>query len=163
MKDLSQQFARIDNYTRHLLPSTSTIAEVVKCLCESKGGKGTKGDPGANGDPGLGLNPDLPKIIDIGWVHGTDNLTLDGSKKVTWDDFVHSEGGYNTRTLTPTLPDQIQKHIDAHDPPLIMIYFNQSKFPALSPLRTRGRRRNARGPSSPTRACSRLSSTTKHF
>ncbi len=93
-KDLTQQYARIDNYTRHLLPSTSTIAEVVKCLCESKGGKGAKGDPGANGAPGkdgapgLGLNPDLPKIIDIGWVHQ--------GESITWNDFVRSLGSYNT-------------------------------------------------------------------
>ena len=124
-KDLTQQFARINNYTRHLLPSTSTIAEVVKCLCESKGGSGTKGDPGNDGPPGLGLNPDLPKIIDIGWVHGTDNLTLDGTKKLTWDVFSHAEGGYNTRDGVADLADQVQGHIENDNPPLIVIYFNQ--------------------------------------
>jgi hypothetical protein len=131
VKDLSQQFARINNYTRRLLPSTSTIAEIVKCLCESKGGKGTKGDPGANGDPGLGLNPDLPKIIDIGWVHGTDDLTLGGIKKLTWEDFKRTESNYNTRVSTPDLLAQIQKRIEAQDPPLIMIYFNQPKMTGI--------------------------------
>lgn len=116
-KDLSQQYARIDNYTRHLLPSTSTIAEVVKCLCESKGGTGTKGNPGNDGAPGLGLNPDLPKIIDIGWVHKDSSLT--------WDNFVQSEGGYDTQFGVGNLADQIQGHIDNQNPPLILIYFNQ--------------------------------------
>jgi len=113
-KDLPQQFARIDNYTRHLLPSTSTIAEVVKCLCESKGGSGTNGAPSKDGAPGLGLNPDLPKILDIGWVHK--------DTKLTWDDFLRAEGGYNLGAVTSEV---VQKHIKAQDPPLIMIYFNQ--------------------------------------
>lgn len=116
-QDLTQQFARIDNHTRHLLPSTSTIAEVVKCLCESKGGKGPKGDPGGAGAPGLGLNPDLPKILDIGWIH------RDNSK--SWDDFVQLERYVTTNRTLAQLQSTVQTRIAEGFPPLLMIYFNQ--------------------------------------
>lgn len=115
--DLAQQFARIDNHTRHLLPSTSTIAEVVKCLCESKGGKGPKGDPGAPGQNGTGLNVGLPKIIDIGWVH------KDNSE--SWDDFVKLERFATTGVPLAQLQAEVQTKINAGLPPLLVIYFNQ--------------------------------------
>jgi len=115
-KDLAPQFARIDNHTRHLLPSTSTIAEVVKCLCESKGGKGPKGDPGPPGQNGNGLNVGLPKIIDIGWVHND-------KKSTSWDDFVALEKYHTTNVSTANVVDQVVAHIKK--PPLLMIYFNQ--------------------------------------
>jgi DNA uptake protein ComE-like DNA-binding protein len=117
-KDLAQQFARIDNHTRRLLPSTSTIAEVVKCLCESKDGKGPKGDPGAPGQNGTGLNVGLPKIIDIGWLHN-DKLST------SWDDFVRLERYPTTGLPLAQLQSQVQTRITAGLPPLLMIYFNQ--------------------------------------
>lgn len=128
-QDLTQKFARIDNHTRHLLPSTSTIAEVVKCLCESKGGKGPKGDPGTNGAPGkdgapgLGLNPDLPKIIDIGWVH------KDTTK--TWDDFINAQRYTTTGVSRAALIQQILNRIKQGVPPFLMFYFDQPTFSGI--------------------------------
>ncbi len=112
-KDLAQQFARIDNQTRRLLPSTSTIAEVVKCLCESKGAAGPKGDPGPPGQNGLGLNPGLPKIIDIGWTH---------KGSIPWELFMLNIEGYQ---IVGQLLEQLQRHFAEHDPPILTIYFNQ--------------------------------------
>ncbi len=115
-QDLTQHFARIDNHTRHLLPSTSTIAEVVQCLCESKGAKGPKGDPGAPGPPGqtgLGLNPGLPKIIDIGWSH---------KQSIPWETFQLYISGYQT---AGSLLPQIKRHLADNDPPILTVYFNQ--------------------------------------
>src|SRR5579863_1105114 len=122
-QDLTQQFARIDNHTRHLLPSTSTIAEIVKCLCESKGGKGPKGDPGGAGTPGLGLNPGLPKIIDIGWVH------KDTTK--TWDDFTNALRYTTIGVSTATLTQQILARIKDGVPPPLMFYFDQPTFSGI--------------------------------
>ena len=122
-QDLTQQFARIDNHTRHLLPSTSTIAEVVKCLCESKGGSGTQGNPGKDGAPGLGLNPNLPKIIDIGWVH------KDTTK--TWDDFMNAQRFTTTGVSTAALTQQILARIKDGVPPLLMFYFDQPTFSGI--------------------------------
>ena len=64
--------ARIDNRDgRKVLASTGTLQAWLECL-ELKGvvgrdGKDGVGLPGSDGADGLGLNPDLPKIIDIGW------------------------------------------------------------------------------------------------
>jgi DNA uptake protein ComE-like DNA-binding protein len=117
-QDEQQKFARINNRTRQLLPSTSTIAEVVQCLCESKGSKGPKGDPGTPGQNGLGLNPGLPKIIDIGWTH---------KQSIPWETFELFIEGYQL-TGGSLLP-QIQQHFADNTPPLLTIYFNQ---PTLS-------------------------------
>lgn len=56
-QDITNHISRIDNRTgRRLLPSTSTLTEIIQCLCAEGGGvKGPKGDPGlpgAKGDPG---------------------------------------------------------------------------------------------------------------
>lgn len=52
--DANNHIVRIDNRTgRRLLPSTSTLAEIIQCLCaQGGGGKGPKGDPGLPGAPG---------------------------------------------------------------------------------------------------------------
>jgi DNA uptake protein ComE-like DNA-binding protein len=116
--DEQQKFARINNRTRQLLPSTSTIAEVVQCLCESKGSKGPKGDPGTPGQNGLGLNPGLPKIIDIGWTH---------KQSIPWETFELFIEGY--QLPSGSLLQQIQQHFAAGTPPLLTLYVNQ---PTLS-------------------------------
>jgi len=87
--DTANHIARIDNHTgRRLLPSTSTLAEIIQCLCaEGAGTKGTKGDPGLpgpkgdqgpkgdsgqNGNPGKdgqGLETGLTRINALSWVH----------------------------------------------------------------------------------------------
>jgi hypothetical protein len=60
--DTKNNIARIDNHTRKLLPSTSTLAEIVECLCQSgSGGKGLQGEPGKQGDPGL-AGPGIDKV-----------------------------------------------------------------------------------------------------
>ncbi|HYU46582.1 MAG TPA: hypothetical protein VEK84_10455, partial [Terriglobales bacterium] len=52
-QDLQNHIARINNREgRRLLPSTSTLAEIIECLCARGGGKGEKGDPGLPGAPG---------------------------------------------------------------------------------------------------------------
>lgn len=56
--DAKNQMVRIDNRTgRKLLPSTSTLAEIVECICKtSKGGQGTDGLPGGQGPAGPGID-----------------------------------------------------------------------------------------------------------
>ncbi len=115
-KDVDNQIARINNRTRRLLPSTTTIAEVVQCLCESKGGKAPKGDPGA---PDLGLNPNLPKILDIGWVH-KDNIG--------WDQFVSN---LKYQTSEPLNKQVLRQILQSKNPPLLLIYFKQTKLTGI--------------------------------
>jgi len=54
IQDGKDHISRIDNREgRRLLPSTSTLAEMIECLCAAgTGGKGAKGDPGLPGPPG---------------------------------------------------------------------------------------------------------------
>jgi 6-phosphogluconolactonase (cycloisomerase 2 family) len=77
---------RIENRKfRPLVPSTDTLKQLVMCALETGGGTkgkegsqgpqgppGTQGLPGDKGERGLGLNPDLPKILDIKWTHGSE-------------------------------------------------------------------------------------------
>ncbi len=108
--DYTNQVARIDNKLgRLILPSTRRIAEVLEsvaacgCACECGDQQSTTvvvTNPGTV----IGLNPNLPKIIDIGCAHGAN---------VGWNDFL---------TL------QIQNFpitISVQDPPILAIYFNQ--------------------------------------
>jgi hypothetical protein len=110
--DFAAHIARIDNRLgRRILPSTQKIAEVLECLLEcNKGGiPGPPGAPGADGqpgDPGLGLNPNLPKIIDIGWNH---------KDIIGWDDF-------RNLYIQPDALDKIKKNPKIA--PLV-IYFNE--------------------------------------
>ncbi len=81
--DGQAHIARIDNVTgRRLLPSTQTLLEAIECIAQQGSGQpgpqgppgpagpaGLPGPAGAPGTPGLGLNPNLPKILDIEWVH----------------------------------------------------------------------------------------------
>jgi DNA-binding beta-propeller fold protein YncE len=55
--DLQNKIARLDNKSwRRILPSTSSMAEAIKCLCESGGTKGVQGDPGPAGKDGAGID-----------------------------------------------------------------------------------------------------------
>jgi hypothetical protein len=89
------EVARINNRRgRHLLPSTQTLTDVLKCLCEhGLGGEGKQGEqgapglpgapgldgqpgadgldgqPGADGKDGEGLEKDLTQIEGLSWVH----------------------------------------------------------------------------------------------
>lgn len=66
----------IDNRLgRQLLPSTSTLTELIECLLNRPGGSGDgipgeDGAPGAAGTPGAGLEKDLVRINAISWIHG---------------------------------------------------------------------------------------------
>ena len=70
--DYGNQISRIDNKLgRVILPSTRKIAEVLEslvcgCACDCQPQTVTAPAPAA---PVIGLNPDLPKIIDIGWAN----------------------------------------------------------------------------------------------
>ena len=68
--DIAKKQARIDNREgRKVLASSATLQAWIECL-ELKGTPGQNGKDGKDGAPGkdgLGFNPDLPKIIDIGW------------------------------------------------------------------------------------------------
>lgn len=77
--DRAKQIARIDNRRgRRVLASTATLQAWLECLQlknapgrdGANGTNGTDGRPGRDGVDGLGLDANLPKIIDIGWVHG---------------------------------------------------------------------------------------------
>jgi DNA-binding beta-propeller fold protein YncE len=118
--DTTARVVRIDNRTgRVLLPSTQAIANALQCVIEhggsgvagpqgppgAPGTNGTDGEDGADGADGLGLNPDLPKIIDIGWEHGT-HLPLQ-----KWMD----------RDNYQDHPKETQDR-----PPLITLYFNEA-------------------------------------
>lgn len=68
----------IDNRLgRRLLPSTSTLTELVECLLNRPGGtgdaidgnNGADGDPGAPGLDGEGLEAGLVRISAISWIH----------------------------------------------------------------------------------------------
>lgn len=115
--DAFEAVARIDNRLgRKLLPSTSALAEVIECLCESRGtgrdGKdGAPGTDGKPGDPGLGLFPDLPKILDIGWNHGKDD--------VTWDDF------RNSSFYDANIDEVIERVKQTGRFPTLTVYFNK--------------------------------------
>ncbi len=75
--DAAAHIARLNNIKdRRLLPSTQTLLKVIECIADHgtgapgpQGPPGPQGSPGDDGPPGLGLNPDLPKILDIGWNH----------------------------------------------------------------------------------------------
>jgi hypothetical protein len=109
--DTAAKVVRIDNQTgRVLLPSTQALAQALQCVIEHggsgvQGPQGPQGPGGANGADGLGLNPNLPKIIDIGWDH---NGTIPFEK---WRD----------RDLYDTHPKQTSDR-----PPLITLYFNEA-------------------------------------
>jgi competence ComEA-like helix-hairpin-helix protein len=69
---------RLRNDVRCVVPSAETLRDVLWCFeCEPGGGgatgpRGERGEPGEQGKPGndgRGLNPDLPKILDVGWLH----------------------------------------------------------------------------------------------
>jgi len=113
--DIAGTITRIDNRDgRVLLPSTQVLAEVIRCLCESDSGTGTDGQPGADGQPGtngqdgIGLNPNLPKILDIGWLHG--------SKTLSWTDF-------RKNLIYDANPNEVVKRWpDVR--PLLTVYFN---------------------------------------
>jgi hypothetical protein len=83
--DLQQRIARIDNRKdRRLLPSTSTLAEAIECLCEAGGGgapgpQGPPGDPGKNGTDGIdgvGLERGLTRIKALSWTHNAASKLL---------------------------------------------------------------------------------------
>ena len=120
--DTAAKVVRLDNQTgRVLLPSTQALAQALQCVIEHGGSgapgpqgppgpagtNGTNGTNGANGADGLGLNPNLPKIIDIGWTH---NGEISLEKWIGFD------------------------HYDAHPketmdrPPFITLYFNEPEM-----------------------------------
>jgi hypothetical protein len=88
----------IDNLTgRHLLVSTNTLTEVVRCLLDqgpskgatgatgATGGTGAPGAPGAPGADGAGLEKELTRIKALSWAHGEQNqpafIPVDGLKQ----------------------------------------------------------------------------------
>lgn len=138
-QDLTNAIARIDNREgRVLLPSTRAITEVVECLLEQgpgatgpQGPPGPPGQPGSTGTPGtdgLGLNANLPKILDVGWVHAPN---APGSS-VAWKDFAASlhVGNLSTSVASYTAAEvhkALQGVMAANNntPPMLTIYFNQ--------------------------------------
>ena len=107
--DFAAQIARIDNRLgRLILPSTNRIAEVLEavaacsCACDCTGQPAAVPNPPP---PVIGLNPNLPKIIDVGWSHGA---------MVSWANFLT-----NRFVAPPT-------KFDSRQLPLLAIYFNQS-------------------------------------
>jgi DNA-binding beta-propeller fold protein YncE len=100
---------------RPLVPSTETLKQLVMCALETGGGtkgkegsQGPQGPPGPPGDkglqgkegpqgkegkPGLGLNPDLPKILDIKWTHGSD---------IPWSSFEQMKYDANPNEISNT-------------------------------------------------------------
>jgi len=76
--DTAHNIVRIDNRTgRRLLPSTSTLAEIVQCLCaQSKPKDGVDGKNGADGKNGLdgqGLEVGLTGVAALSWTHNSNN------------------------------------------------------------------------------------------
>lgn len=81
--------ADIDNRIRPLVPSTNTLKKLILCALDNdtrqQGPEGPQGPPGEDGEDGedgkdgFGLNPDLPKIMDIGWPH---------NESVRWEEFL---------------------------------------------------------------------------
>jgi len=88
--DTTNHIVRIDNHTgRRMLPSTSTLAEIVQCLCaagkpkDGKDGKdgrdgkdGTNGKDGQDGKEGQGLEKGLTGIGALSWTHNSNNGQL---------------------------------------------------------------------------------------
>jgi len=120
--DTAAGVVRIDNQTgRVLLPSTQALAQALQCVIEHGGSgvqgpqgpagpagtNGTNGANGANGNDGLGLDPNLPKIIDIGWDH---NGAIPFEK---W----HDRDRYDVH------PKETKDR-----PPLITLYFNEAEM-----------------------------------
>jgi len=108
--DFAAQVARIDNRLgRIILPSTNRIAEVLEavaacgCGCDCTGQSTTVV---TTTTPVIGLNPNLPKIIDIGW-NGNGAI-------VAWSDFLS-----NRFNAPPT-------QLNPKQTPLLTIYFNQA-------------------------------------
>jgi len=118
--DVAAGVARIDNRLgRRLLPSTQSLMDAIECIGEHGGGTegpqgppgppGQNGDPGEDGDPGVpgvGFNPDLPKILDIGWVHAS---------TVPFNEFRQS----NLYDAHPT------ELLNRDRPPSLTVYFNR--------------------------------------
>lgn len=80
--DQTDHVSRIDNRTgRKMLPSTSTLTEIIQCMCAEGGGaKGPKGDTGPAGQPGTngtngtdgqGLEKGLTRIVALSWQHNS--------------------------------------------------------------------------------------------
>jgi hypothetical protein len=115
--DIAKKQARIDNREgRKVLASSETLQAWIECL-ELKGAPGQNGKDGKDGAPGkdgLGFNPNLPKIIDIGWKL---------EDKVPIQDFVLA---YRNILTQPDPKTAAQKAILARQgvPPLT-IYFNK--------------------------------------
>ena len=117
--DVATGIARIDNRDgRTLLPSTQTMAEVIRCLCEAGTGSGKDGQPGADGQPGtngqdgqdgVGLNPNLPRILDIGWTHNDASLS--------WTDL-------RNNLIYDSSPEEVIKRWP-NTRPLLTFYFNK--------------------------------------
>jgi hypothetical protein len=127
--DLTMAPSRIDNRNgRRVLASTATLQAWLQCL-HLKGGvpgpagpagrdgvNGANGTPGANGKDGLGLFPDLPKIIDIGWVHESQrNL---GALLNTFLPLYGANGQVNGAAVQ-------QRLLGGNDIPPFTIYFNR--------------------------------------
>ena len=82
--DTTNHVVRIDNRTgRRMLPSTSTLTEIVQCLCaagkpkDGKDGKdGTNGEDGHDGKDGQGLEKGLTGIAALSWTHNSNNGQL---------------------------------------------------------------------------------------
>jgi len=115
--DIAKKQARIDNREgRKVLASSETLQAWIECL-ELKGTPGQNGKDGKDGAPGkdgLGFNPNLPKIIDIGWKF---------EDKVPIQDFMLAY----TNVLTQSDPKAaVQKAILAgQGVPPFTIYFNK--------------------------------------
>jgi hypothetical protein len=115
--DIAKKQARIDDREgRKVLASSETLQAWIECL-ELKGTPGQNGKDGKDGAPGkdgLGFNPDLPKIIDIGWKF---------EDKVPLQDF---QLAYRNILTQPDPKTAVQKAILAGQgvPPLT-IYFNK--------------------------------------
>jgi DNA-binding beta-propeller fold protein YncE len=71
--DGPNHISRVDNHAgRRLLPSTSTLADMIQCICDAgSGGQGKKGDTGPQGpqNPGPGLEQGLTRINGLSWIH----------------------------------------------------------------------------------------------
>ncbi len=110
LTDYNSQIARIDNKLgRVILPSTRKIAEVLEsitcgCACDCQSQVTTVPAPVTTTPPVIGLNPNLPKIIDIGWQHGA---------TVTYAQF---EGSLYYQAPPPPLGQTL---------PILTIYFDQ--------------------------------------
>jgi len=82
--DFQAKKARLDNWTwRRVLPSTSAMADAIRCLCASdSGSKGPKGDTGAAGHDGLGIDKVEAKFVTCD-VQGDANLVINaGGQRV---------------------------------------------------------------------------------